>query len=236
MARMVCKGQEDVWIKMVKNYLSFGAGVNSTGLLLLLKDQNVEFETIFVDHETDLPETYKYVDYLKKKGFDITIIKPNYEGYSSLYEYCKFRKFLPSIYLRWCTYRFKLQPIWKFAEKPCNMFIGISFDERHRAIPKYKQKQAKGIKIKYPLIEQHITRNDCIKIIKKHGLKIPIKSGCWICPYQSPKQLTWLYLNHRDLFLKLVELEKLRPGKHTLKRKPVTYYVPWKVKRLDNFV
>ena len=219
----------------MKEYLSFGGGVGSTGLLLHLMDKGEEFETLFVDHETDLPETYEYVNYLLQKGFEITIIKPNYEGYSSLYEYCKFRKFLPSIYLRWCTYRFKLKPLWNYAEQPCVMYIGISSDEKHRAVPKYRQKQAKGIKIEYPLIRDHISRRDCIKIIKQHRLKVPIKSGCWLCPYQSRKQLTWLYVHHRDLFEKIVELEEIRGNKHSLKPKPITHYVPWKTEPLDNF-
>ena len=223
----------------MKQYLSLGGGVNSTALLLLLKKQNIEFETIFVNHETDLPETYKYIEYLKKKGFKITEIKPNYGGYSSLYEYCKFRKFLPSIYLRWCTYRFKLQPIWNFVEKPCIMFIGISYDEKRRTLTKEqygkKYKKARGITPKYPLVERHLTRNDCIKIIKKAKLKIPIKSGCWICPYQSPKNLKELYIKHRDLFEKLMELEKIRGNAHTLKKRPVQYYVPWGMKPLNHY-
>ena len=195
----------------IKKYLSFGGGVNSTALMLWLKDQAIEFETIFANHETDWPETYEYIEYLRKKGFEIIDIKPNYEGHSSLYEYCKFRKFLPSIYLRWCSYRFKLQPIWKYAERPCIMYIGISSDEKHRVLPGYRQKQGKGIKLKYPLVENHITRQGCINLIKKHGLKVPPKSGCWICPFQGRKQLTELYLTHPELFQKLIELEKLRP-------------------------
>jgi len=218
----------------MRKYLSFGAGVGSTALMLYLIDNQVEFEAVFCNHETDLPETYEYVEYLREQGYEITEIKPNYEGFSSLYEYCKFRKFLPSIYLRWCTYRFKLQPIWRYVEKPCVMFIGISYDERHRATRKYKQKQA--IKNRYPLIEAGITREGCIQIIKDHGLKVPIKSGCWICPFQSKSQLRWLYSNHRELFDKLVELEKIRGDKHTLKEKPVTYYVPWKTNPLEKSI
>jgi 3'-phosphoadenosine 5'-phosphosulfate sulfotransferase (PAPS reductase)/FAD synthetase len=220
----------------MKEYLSFGAGVGSTALMLHLLSQGKRFETLFVDHETDLPETYEYVAYLQERGYQVNVIKPNYEGFSSLYEYCKFRKFLPSIYLRWCTYRFKLQPLWKSVEKPCIMNIGISFDEKHRAIPKYKQKQAKGIKIKYPLIENVITRRDCVKIIQDHGLKVPLKSGCWICPYQSPRTLIWLYSNHRELFNKIVELEEIRGNKHSLKPKPAHYYVPWKTEPLENYM
>ena len=46
----------------MKNYLSFGGGVNSVAMMLLLLDQKQEFESIFVDHGTDWPETYEYFD------------------------------------------------------------------------------------------------------------------------------------------------------------------------------
>lgn len=74
---------------MTKEYLSFGGGVNSVALYLLLEQKGVEFEAIFVNHETDYPETYEYVDYLRDQGFKITEIKPNYEGYSKKKDYCK---------------------------------------------------------------------------------------------------------------------------------------------------
>jgi len=207
----------------MKEYLSFGGGVNSVALYLLLKQKGREFEAIFVNHETDYPETYEYVDYLRDQGFKITEIKPNYEGYSSLYEYCKYRKFLPSIYLRWCTSRFKLKPIWNFIEKPCIMHIGISAEEKQRILCK----QPKGIKGKWLLVEEGITRKECVKMIKDAGLKVPRKSGCWICPFQGKVQLRRLYREHPDLFEKIIELEKIRGNRHTLKELPIQYYVAY---------
>ena len=64
----------------MKQYISFGGGVNSTALLLLLTDRGEEFETVFVNHGGDYPETYEYVDYLRDQGFEITEVIPNYRG------------------------------------------------------------------------------------------------------------------------------------------------------------
>jgi len=41
----------------MRKYLSHGVGVNSTALMLLLEDEGVEFESVFVDHGGDYPET-----------------------------------------------------------------------------------------------------------------------------------------------------------------------------------
>ena len=70
----------------MKNYLSFGGGVNSVAMYLYLMDQGMEpgdpdkgFEAVFVDHGTDWPETYEYVDMFKEK-YPLTVLKPNQRG------------------------------------------------------------------------------------------------------------------------------------------------------------
>ena len=215
----------------MKIYQSFGAGVNSVALYLLLKQKGINFEAVFVNHETDHPETYQYVAYLREQGFQITEIQPNYEGFSSLYEYCKFRKFLPTIYLRWCTYRFKLQPFWNYVETPCTVHIGISAEEKHRCHPH----ERKGIKSKWLLVEEGINRQACVRMIKAAGLEPAQKSGCWLCPFQSKQQLRRLYRNHPGLFEKIVELERIRGNKHPLKEKPITHYVAYNNNSLDQY-
>jgi len=53
--------------KYIQAYLSHGMGVNSTALMLLLEDQGVEFESIFVNHGGDFPETYEYLESADKR-------------------------------------------------------------------------------------------------------------------------------------------------------------------------
>lgn len=188
----------------MNKYLSFGAGVNSVAMLLLLIDEEEDFETVFVNQGGEHPETYQYLDYLKKQNFTITEIKPFYQNCNSLLEYCNKHKMVPIRMNRWCSYRFKVEPFLKYISKPCVNFVGIAFDERHRA------KQLKDTRIKnvFPLIERKITRKKCIEIIKNHNLDIPPKSGCWFCPFQNQKQVRELFLNHFDLYQKLKEMEK----------------------------
>jgi 3'-phosphoadenosine 5'-phosphosulfate sulfotransferase (PAPS reductase)/FAD synthetase len=208
----------------MKRYLSFGGGVNSTALMLYLTDQKIDFETVFIDHGTDYPHTYEYVKYLQSQGFSITIIKPNVQGFSNLYEYCKAKKFIPSLQKRWCTYRFKLKPIWQYVKRPCTIYVGISIDENQRIRQDPYYKVPKSITIEYPLINAQLSREDCIKIIKSHNLKVPQKSGCFICPAQSPRQILRLYVEYPELFKKVMELEKVRG--HTLKDRPFSSFVP----------
>ncbi len=198
----------------MKTYLSYGGGVNSVAMMLLLLDQKQDFEAIFVDHETDYPETYEYFDmfqtWLKDhKHKEITVIKPNYTikkdnlVFNSLYDYAYYRKMIPSGFMRWCTGDFKIRPIQKYVDTPCFMLLGIDAGESKRA----KISSNKGIENRFPLIENEINREDCKQIIKDHGLPVPIKSGCFICPFQRVGQWKELRRNHPELFCKAQKLE-----------------------------
>ncbi|RKX54122.1 MAG: hypothetical protein DRP24_06595 [Thermotoga sp.] len=216
----------------MKKYLSFGGGINSTALLLLLNSKDIEFETIFVDHGGDYPHTYYYVKYLQDQGFDITIIRPNVDGWcSSLPEYCFKYKIRPLRQYRWCTYKFKIMPIRSYVKKPCEMYIGISYDERHRV----RDSGVKGVENKYPLVEEKITRGDCIRIIKEHDLEVPKRSGCWFCPFQGKKQIRQLYLEYPELYEKLKEMESWDGCKNWFNQ-PISKMAMEKVLSLSSFL
>jgi len=187
----------------MKNYLSFGGGVNSVALYLYLLDNNIDFEAVFVDHGTDWPETYEYVEMFRKK-YPLTILKPNVTGYDNLYEYCWHYSMVPSFKFRWCTSKFKVKVLHTYYKSPAFIMLGIDFAEQKRA----KINSDKGFENRFPLIEAEIDREGCKDIIRSHKLPIPIKSGCFICPFQKAHQWKELRRYHPGLFCKAVELEK----------------------------
>ena len=192
----------------MKKYLSFGGGVNSVAMMLLMIDQREDFEAIFVDHGTDWPETYEYLEvfqsWLENNGHQkITVLKPDVEGYDTLYDYLWHYKMVPSFRLRFCTDKFKVRVVQNYVETPCFMYIGIDFGELKRA----KISTTANIEHRYPLIEHEIDRNACKEIIISHGLDVPIKSGCFICPFQRVSQWKELRMLKPDLFCKAEQLE-----------------------------
>ena len=196
----------------LKVYLSHGGGVNSWALYLWLLEQgenpSVDFEAVFVDHGTDWPETYEYMDMMRDKGYPVTVIKPDYDGFNNLYERAKYRAIFPSRRpgYRWCTAEFKVETLKQYYQPPCVELIGFDVGEKHRA----KNLTGKAdVEQDFPLIEAGIDRQGCIDIIKRHGLPVPPKSGCYICPFQSRKQWIELKREHPELFCRAVKLEKL---------------------------
>lgn len=190
----------------IKQYLSYGAGVGSTALLCYLLDEvkSGDIEVVFCDHGGDWPETYDYVNYIQQKlDINITVLKVDIEKKGGLYDYFHHYKMVPLFQYRICTDKGKIKPFNKYIERPCMNYLGITWDERRRA----RANRLKTVTNQYPFVEKRITRNAAIKIITNAGLNIPIKSGCWFCPFQGKDQWRKLYNMHDDLFLKAIELE-----------------------------
>lgn len=178
-------------------YIAYGGGVGSSALILrhLKKVRAGDLEVVFINHGADLPETYNYVkDIQQDLDIDITT-----RDAGSLYDYCWYHKILPSIHWRWCTDKFKIRPMKRYAGNDIPM-IGLSYDERWRA----KDFQINGNST-FPLIQTGVTKTAALKEFKE--VSIPCKSGCFFCPFQKKTQWRNLFFNHPYLFLKALLLE-----------------------------
>ena len=199
-------------------------GVNSWALYLHLIEQGEvpgkDFEAVFVNHGTDWPESYEYMDMMLAKGYPVTVIRPEVEGFSNLYEYNLHYRMLPARQIRNCTDKFKVTPLLKYHEKPCVVYIGIDSSEPQRA----KVHERNGETYDYPLVTAGIDRHGCIDIIKRHGLPVPPKSGCYICPFQRRSQWIELREKHPNLFCKVVRLENLCNERRAAAGKKPVYF------------
>jgi len=192
--------------------LSFGAGVQTTALAVLAATGEVEpFDAlVFADTGGEYPETYAYLETVFKPWANgllhtVRMASPKW-GPLTLYDYAYQMRMVPSIIRRWCTMRFKIQPIKKFLRPraPGTVSIGISADESHRAV---RRPQPRGIEPAWPLVSLNLTREDCRRIIIDAGLPEPRKSGCWFCPFQSRRNWLELAERHPELWGKAVALE-----------------------------
>jgi hypothetical protein len=207
--------------KLQYSVLSLGAGVNSTALLFWLLDHKEPLdEVIFADTKGERPETYETVKQIKdfciSQGIKFTILSKG-----SLEEHCLRTKTSPSYHNRWCSCRFKRDIIQKYVKpnSPVKEYLGISYEEMHRM----NFSNVKYVQTDYPLIRNYIDREGCKKIIQQHNFPMPIKSGCFFCPFQSEKQWYELYQKYPELYERAIKIEegcKYFP-KYTLHRIPL---------------
>lgn len=197
--------------------ISFGAGVNSVAMTILLVNEGWRGHIVFADPGAEHPDTYCYLAYFERewltpRGLSLTQISP--EATPDLYppsyrldiiSKCRTKRIVPIMMNRWCTTEYKRKPLTKWAKQNriALQYIGIAADEAHRA----RRSEFEGIELEYPLVDRRIGRDDCKRIIREAGLSVPPKSGCWICPFQRLSEWRELYDLRPDLFQVALELD-----------------------------
>jgi len=195
--------------------ISFGGGVNSVAMTIMLVEDGWRGPIVFADTGGEWPETYCYLrtfgQWLQERGLEITILTPNQrEGETAiaLYDYCWDKRIIPYLMRRWCTDKWKLVPLSSW----CNdhgydmRLLGFASDEARRAKP------IEGLR--YPLLEEGITRRECQRIIARADLSMPIKSGCYFCPATRLDGWKRLYYEHPDLYEQAAQLENRARAEH----------------------
>lgn len=185
--------------------VSFGGGVNSTAMVIMLAEQGWRGPIVFADTGAEWPETYCYMTYLEReylapRGLSITRISgPQWvkkRGGMSLIDYCEAAHVIPMAAVRWCTHEWKAAPIRRYLGD-ASQLIGIAADEAHRMPDAIR-----------PLVDAGITRRGCIEIIQRAGLDVPQKSGCIICPFQRRDQWRVLWQRHPELWERVAMIEE----------------------------
>lgn len=188
--------------------LSFGAGVNSTAMAIMLINEGWRGPIVFADTGCEWPETYCFMDYfeeewLKPRTLAITRLKglpwQRYRKGVGLIEYCEYAHVIPLAAVRWCTAEWKGIPCERWAKQReiTETLLGISAEESRRR-PDFVR----------PLVDRHVDRKGCIRIIQGEELAVPRKSGCYICPFQRDIQWHELWKLHPELFDRAQRLEE----------------------------
>ena len=195
------------------NIVSFGAGQNSTAMIILMNKEGIRIdEILFAETDNEMPKTYEFLIEFKKwcSKNDLNFVSVK-SKLGNLREYYMEKKVIPYRMFRHCTHKFKVVPIMNYIKEkygikqPINMYMGISYEEKKRCMKISGRKQINFI---FPLVEKEIDREGCIKIIKEERLSVPVKSGCYFCPFQSKKEWIKLYQESPNLFKISKEFEE----------------------------
>lgn len=216
--------------------LSFGGGVQSTAMILMVADGILPRPDVimFADTGSELPETLEhiqanvipFVENVLKLPF---IICRSHRG--ALHDDYIRLKALPMVGVRSCTGNFKIDPQRREIRKivgnrrgklMARCWMGITTDESRRKPDKKDPREPKWVEKTYPLLDLVPTsREECQAINERHNWNV-IKSGCFCCPYSGSKHWLKLREDHPDLFAIALEMEKIknehRPGKWGLFR------------------
>jgi 3'-phosphoadenosine 5'-phosphosulfate sulfotransferase (PAPS reductase)/FAD synthetase len=186
-------------------FVSVSGGLDSTALAIILSKKIPQAKYIFADTGDEFPQVYEHLSAMENI-LNIKIIRIRNKQYT-LGEYEIERKYFPSPGARFCTRKFKIEPIERYLKnyRPFKLAIGIRADENRKGnIADYAI---------YPLIEYNIKKCDVVTICQEKNLipKYPwymSRGGCYSCFYKSKNELLGLAKYEPALFDELIEREE----------------------------
>ena len=211
--------------------ISLGVGVQSTAMYLMSSLGRIDRadHAIFADPGAELPRTYEILELLQdwakyNNGIPIHVTdeKNLYKDIlnqknSTGHRFASIPAFTEhgGMIRRQCTKEYKIDPVIKKIRdlhglKPnkhmpkTQVWLGISMDE----IQRMKVSQLPRVDYHYPLIENRMSRGDCIRLFEELEFPVPPKSSCVFCPYHSDKnwkELKKVYPESWDLAIEVDE-------------------------------
>lgn len=209
--------------------LSFGAGVQSTALLIAacldkfpsIKKPDV---AIFADTQWEPKAVMRHLEdmkiWAKDHGVEVRTVTAGSirspRGVSSMPLHIINKDGSKGFVRRQCTSDYKIAPIVKevrrlLGYKPhqrwkhhIETWIGISTDEASRMKPATNHWES----IRWPLIEIGFNRQDCKRYVTEVIGREPVKSSCIGCPFHSPRYFAQMRKHRPEEFAQVVALDR----------------------------
>lgn len=207
----------------MKRFIAFSGGVESTTMCLLYGKAAT---AVFTDTGSEHAEMYRRIDFAEKAlteihGGDFKLIRlrasVKVKGVvvETLTECIEQKLFFPSVESRYCTADFKIKPLDDFlkSQGESELLIGLNADETDR---EGNHGLLANVRYRYPLQDDGYTRQDCVDILEKHGLKPDFpaymrRGGCIFCPFKSKKEYAaMVHLSPDEIDLVRVLEEKVQ--------------------------
>lgn len=158
----------------MKNIVAFSGGKDSTALALAMRPRYL-FHT---PTGNELPGVQEHIDDIAQRCA-AQVITPNGPTLGALIDTMRA---LPNPLMRWCTRMIKVQPAidWMGDNPEYRLAVGLRADEDTR----------EGIydlpveRYWFPLREWGWGLREVNACLRKHGVMVPVRTDCAVCPYQ----------------------------------------------------
>jgi hypothetical protein len=221
----------------------------ATAFVQTAREPSRDFEYVFNDCRTELPETYRWLDSIEEKtGWTIQRVGSNLD------RTIRDEGILPSPRVRFCTRKAKIKPMQKWlGSDEVTLYYGLRADENRTGyVP------VNGQEVEYPLQELGIDLDGVYRILEAKNLRPPsfwwegmyqrvrskirdgwqdefrqwemeqlfawrTRANCHFCFFQREYEWVGLYEHHPDLFWDAVGMEwDVGGDEYTWRKKPMT--------------
>ena len=216
-------------------YLSLGAGVQSSAMLVLACSTDLvptPDAVIFADTGDEPPWVYEYVEVLRewaaKYGVEIHKAQKGVLSQWVIDRQKQGERFVSvplytkgdtgereGMLRRQCTREFKVEPIIQKVREILGYAPRQRVKEKVRCMlgitideaQRMKPSWHKWVTNTFPLVDLGMHRTDCLKIMAEAGLPEPQKSACVYCPYHSDEYWQWMKDEQPEAFAQAVKFD-----------------------------
>jgi len=218
------------------NFLSLGAGVQSSALALMAAAGEIgpmPDAAIFADTHAEPESVYRWLDWLEKqlpfpvhrvsKGSltEVSLTLRTRKDGSGQWAKSLIPAFVKNpdgsrgIMGRACTYDYKVMEL----EKAARRLAGITRGQKIVTVTQWigiswdevvrmKPSRVAWAQHRWPLVERRMARRHCLEWMESHGFPKPPRSACVYCPFHSDKEWRRLKDDEPKEFEKAVKFEK----------------------------
>lgn len=195
---------------MTLHVVALSGGKDSTAMALELKDRHPEIEYTYVCTPTgnELPAMFQHWASLRERlgGVFIPILGGTLSGLIEK------QNCLPNWRMRWCTRLLKIEPYaaWLMQQSKAHesivSYVGLRADEPEREGGDYSL--VPGIESRFPMREWGWGIGEVMACLDRHGVKIPERTDCALCFYQTLGEWWILWKEHPELYAEGEALEE----------------------------
>ena len=110
---------------------------------------------------------------------------------------------------KYCSQEWKTRVVQRFCRdqgiSDADQWIGFTIDEMERMRVYHPDKPWQHV---YPLVDLRMNRGDCLGMIERMGWPEPPRSACYMCPFRSDYEWTYMIETSPKDFSLAVELER----------------------------
>ena len=208
----------------MKHIVSFSGGKDSTAMLLMMIEKEMQIdEIIFCDTSIEFPQMLDHIDQVEDYiGRKITRLQAPHDFEYYLAHHIKTKGVnkgkkgygWAGPRLRWCTSTLKRDVIRKYLKhyQYRTEYLGIAADEEARI---HKNKYTSKVTYRFPLYDWNITEKEALQYCYQLGFDWGglyekfARVSCYLCPLQPIRALRKLYNDFPELWENMRRLDKL---------------------------
>jgi len=165
----------------------------------------------YTDPGSEHPDNERFIqDCEEWFGQEVLRLKGNY---SDTWDVWSRERWLVGPYGARCTAELKRKPRFAFQRPDDVQVFGYTSEEKHRAI-RFRE-QNPGVDLKTPLIEMGLTKSDCLAMVQRAGLRLPMMyelgyeyNNCVGCVKGGMGYWNKIRIDFPDVFDRMANLER----------------------------